>query len=169
MTRAPLVWILAAILVSRGVELAIAEVNTRRRIAQGWREIGGRSYLLFVALHASLLVAVALATPLGRAPIWPLVGVLALLQAARFWAVASLGPDWTTRLITRDDAPLVRRGPYRFMRHPAYATAAIEVAVLPLVFGEWLIAIAWSAANALLLRHRIGQEDAALAVRRPRS
>ncbi len=51
------------------------------------------------------------------------------------------------------------------MRHPAYAVAAIEVAVLPLAFGDWIIALVWSAANGLLLRHRIAVENAALAPR----
>ena len=41
-----------------------------------------------------------------------------------------------------------------------------EVAVLPLVFGAWELALAFSIANGLLLLHRIRVEDAALAPRR---
>jgi methyltransferase len=161
----PLAWVLALIVVSRLAELTIAEVNTRRLRADGWREVGARHYPLFVVLHGSLLVAIAVATPLHRQPIWGLVGILAGLQAVRFWTIASLGGLWTTRIITRDGARLGASGPYRWMRHPAYAVAAIEVAVLPLAFGDWVIALAWSTANALLLRHRIAVENAALAPR----
>ncbi len=46
---------------------------------------------------------------------------------------------------------------------------SIEVLILPLAFGDWIIAIAWSVANALLLRHRIQVEEAALAPRRARA
>jgi methyltransferase len=161
----PLVWVLALIVASRLTELAIAEINTRRLKAKGWREVGGGHYLLFVGLHASLLAAIALATPLDREPVWGLIAVLALLQVLRFWIIASLGPLWTTRIITRDDAPLIARGPYRWLRNPAYWVAAIEVAILPIAFGDWAIALIWSSANALLLRHRIRLETEALAPR----
>jgi methyltransferase len=163
---APLVWVLALIVGSRLIELAIAELNTRRLRAQGWREVGAGHYPLFIALHASLLAAVALTTPLHRQPLWALVGVLALLQFARFWTIASLGRFWTTRILTRDDIPLRAEGPYRLLRHPAYAIVTIEVAVLPLAFGETAIALIWSALNALLLWRRIRLENAALAPRR---
>jgi methyltransferase len=58
-------------------------------------------------------------------------------------------------------APAVRRGPYRFMRHPNYAVVAGEIAVLPLVFGAWRIALVFSVLNAAILAHRIRVEDAA--------
>lgn len=166
LARSPLAWILGLTLLSRLAELAVAEVNTRRLRAEGWREVGAGHYLAIVALHASLLVALALTTPPSRPPVWPLVGLLALLQVGRFWTIATLGRCWTTRVLTRDDAPLVRRGPYRFLRHPAYAVAALEVLVLPLAFSNWPVALVWSAANLLVLRRRIGVEDEALAGRR---
>lgn len=162
----PLVWVLALIIVSRLAEMAVAERNTRRLRAEGWREVGARHYPLFIALHASLLAALALTTPLHRQPAWALVAALAVLQALRFWTIASLGPLWTTRVLTRDDVPLGRRGPYRFIAHPAYMVVSVEVAVLPLAFGNWPVALIWTALNALLLRHRIRIEDAVLAGRR---
>ena len=105
------------------------------------------------------------------APIaWPLIGVFVLLQAARIWVIASLGPYWSTRIITVPDAPLVRRGPYRFVRHPNYLVVAAEIAVLPPAFDplsarQWAIALVFTVLNALLLRHRIRIEEAALAGR----
>jgi methyltransferase len=163
---APLAWVLAAMVLSRLVEINVAEVNTGRLRAQGWREVGARHYPWFVALHVSLLIAIAVTTPLHRQPVWPLVWVLGALQALRLWTIASLGPYWTTRILTRDDVPLRAGGPYRLLRHPAYAVVTIEVAILPLAFGDWAIALIWSALNALLLRHRIRLENAALAPRR---
>ncbi len=40
-----------------------------------------------------------------------------------------------------------------------------EIAVLPLAFGAWEIALAFSAANAALLAHRIRVEEMALGLR----
>jgi len=59
----------------------------------------------------------------------------------------------------------VRGGPFRFVRHPNYCVVVGEIAVLPLAFGNWPVALVWSLFNALLLRHRIGVEMAALAER----
>jgi methyltransferase len=161
----PLVWVLALVAAQRLAELALASANTRRLLARGGREVGRGHYPLFIALHASWLVAIVLATPIDTRPIWPLIGAFAALQLARVWVIATLGRYWTTRVITIDGAPIVRRGPYRFVRHPNYWVVVGEIAVLPLAFHAWAVAIVWSVLNGLLLRHRIGVETAALAGR----
>lgn len=161
-----LYWVLLFVVLQRLGELAWAARNTRRLLARGAVEIGAKHYPLFVLLHASWLVAIAVTVPADTPPNWFLLGIFALLQLLRVWVVATLGPYWTTRIITLADAPLVRHGPFRFMRHPNYAVVVAEIAVLPLAFGAWPIALIWSIANALLLRHRIQVENAALQSRR---
>lgn len=165
LAESPLAWILAFVIAQRLGELALARANARRLVAQGGREVGRAHYPLFILLHASWLVAIAATTPLDAQPVWPLVGVFFVLQALRVWVIATLGRYWTTRIITVDGAPLVRHGPFRFVRHPNYWVVAGEIAVLPLAFGAWEIAVIWSILNALLLRHRIAVEAAALAPR----
>jgi methyltransferase len=163
--HSPLVWILSLVAAQRLVELMLAAANTRRLLARGGREVGRAHYPLFVLLHASWLVAIAVTTPLDRQPYWPLIGVFIGLQLLRVWVVATLGPYWTTRIITLDDAPIVRRGPFRFVRHPNYCIVVAEIAVLPMAFGDWWLALIWTLLNALLLRHRIRMEMGALADR----
>src|SRR5262249_24074026 len=96
----------------------------------------------------------------------PLLAAFAILQGLRLWVLLSLGRYWTTRIITVPGAPLVRRGPYRFLRHPNYLVVAAEIAMLPLAFGAWVVAVVFSALNAALLAWRIALEDQALAPRR---
>jgi methyltransferase len=163
--RSPLAWILAFVVAQRLAELALARTNTRRLLARGGREVGRRHYPLFILLHASWLLVMAASIPLEARPVWPLVAGFFVLQALRVWVIATLGHYWTTRIITIDGAPLVRRGPFRFVRHPNYWVVTGEIAVLPLAFGAWEIALIWSGLNALLLRHRIRVEGAALAPR----
>ena len=146
-------------------ELVYARRNEARLRDRGAVESGAGHYPLFILLHGAWLLAVFLLIPTDRIPSWPLIAVFLLLQAARVWVVAALGPYWTTRVLSLPGAPLVRRGPYRWVRHPNYLIVAAEIAVLPLAFGAWWIAIAFSLANALLLRHRIGVEERALAER----
>lgn len=165
MSLPPLVWILALVVLQRLGELVVANRNTARLMARGAREVGAAHYPLFILLHASWLVAIALTTPLDRQPNWPLIGVFVLLQGLRIWVVTTLGPYWTTRVITLDDAPLVRKGPFRLVRHPNYWVVCGEIAVLPLAFGNWPVALVWTLLNAILLRHRIRVETEALGSR----
>ena len=162
----PLYWLIALVAAARLIELALARRNTRHLMREGGVEHGARHYPLIVALHTAWLVSLALFGD-SQAPIeWPFLAIFAGLQVARVWVLASLGRFWTTRVITVAGAPLVRRGPYRFMRHPNYAVVVGEIAVLPLVFGAWEIAVVFSALSAAILRHRIAVENAALAARR---
>ena len=89
--------------------------------------------------------------------------LFAVLQIGRVWVIRSLGDRWTTRIIVKPGAPLVRRGPYRFVNHPNYLIVAAEIAVLPLVFGLWQLAVLFSALNAIVLTVRIRAETRALA------
>ena len=160
-------WIVLAVAAQRVGELIYARRNTARLLARGGQELGSGHYPLLVALHAGWLLAVFVLTPPAAPPSWPLLGLFLALQVARLWVIAALGPYWTTRVITLPGAPLVRRGPYRWMRHPNYAIVAAEIAMLPLAFGQWQIAAVASVLNALVLGIRIRVEEAALEGRRP--
>jgi methyltransferase len=153
--------ILALVTLQRGGELVLARRNTARLLARGAVEAGAEHYPIMVGLHGAWLAGLwwfAWNRPAD-------LGWLALylvLQALRVWTIASLGERWTTRIISLPGAPLVRRGPYRFLPHPNYAVVAGEIAVLPLVFHMWIYAAVFSALNASILWIRIRVEDAAL-------
>ncbi len=103
--------------------------------------------------------------PASTAPNWWLLGAYAALQPLRLWTIATLGPYWTTRIISVPGAPIVRSGPYRILRHPNYAVVCAEIAILPLAFGAIEIAIVFSILNASLLSWRIRVEERALTLR----
>ena len=157
--------ILAIVAAQRLAELWYAQRNTRALFARGAVEIGRKHYPLFVILHTAWLLAIFLALPRpARIHAIPLAAYLAL-EALRVWTMLSLGRYWTTRIITLPNAPLVRRGPYRFVRHPNYLIVMGEIALLPLVFGELWVAIAFTLLNGALLYWRIREEELALAPR----
>lgn len=158
--------IVTVVVIQRLVELAVAAVNTRRLLAHGGREAGRGHYPLFVLLHGVWLASVAMLVPPATVPHPGPLLILVFLMLARVWVMLSLGPYWTTRIITLPSAPLVRRGPYRFVRHPNYLIVAGEIAVLPLAFGAVGLAIVFSVLNGCLLAYRITIEDRALAPRR---
>ena len=147
----------------RLAEMAYARRNAQRLLAAGGVEHGAGHYPLLVALHAGWLVALFVSVPAQAPADWALLGLYGLLQLGRLWVIASLGGRWTTRVIVVPGAPLVTRGPYRFLRHPNYLVVALEIPVLPLAFGAWHIALAFGLANLALLAHRIRVEQRALA------
>lgn len=159
-------WLVLGVALVRLAELAYARRNTKRLLDRGAREHGAGHYPLFVVLHAAWLGVTFVAVPPNASPSLPLLGVFGALLAARWWTIASLGPYWTTRVITLPDAPLVRSGPYRFVRHPNYLIVAGEIAVLPLIFGAWRIALVFSLLNAALLWQRVRVEEKVLKARR---
>jgi len=151
--------IVALVAAQRVGELILAKRNTAALLAQGAYEVGSGHYPAMVLMHGSwlvlILVMVQFDTPINGA----LLAVFCLLQALRVWVIASLGPYWTTRIIVVPGAPLISTGPYRFVRHPNYWVVAAEIAVFPLVFGLWQIAIAYSFLNAAVLFVRIRAEN----------
>ncbi|MGZ5938852.1 MAG: isoprenylcysteine carboxyl methyltransferase family protein [Rhizomicrobium sp.] len=157
---------MALVVLQRLIEIVYAERNTRALLARGAVEVGRAHYPLIVLLHASWLAAIVFFLPENATIHWLPLMLFVLLQLCRVWVIATLGPYWTTRIITLPGAPLVRAGPYRFVRHPNYLVVAGEIAMLPLAFGEVDVAIAFTILNAAMLAWRIRQEDAALAVRR---
>ncbi|MBX7248056.1 MAG: hypothetical protein K1X35_03290 [Caulobacteraceae bacterium] len=162
----PLVWVMSLVVLQRLAELALAQHNTRRLLAQGGREVGAGHYPVMVALHAAWLAAIVFTTPVESQPNGVLLGIYLVLQFLRIWVIATLGPYWTTRVITVDDAPLVSSGPFRFVRHPNYLVVTAEIAVLPLAFGNFWVAAVFTVLNLFMLRHRIRIEQQVLAERR---
>ncbi len=162
------IWALIAfvyVIIQRLAELAYANANTRRLLAEGGREHGARHYPLFIALHSGWLAAIALFAVPTAALDMLLLSIFVASQAFRFWTLASIGRWWTTRIISAPHFPRVRRGPYRFIKHPNYALVVVEIAVLPLLFGAPATAITFSILNFVLLWWRIRIENDVLTER----
>ena len=153
--------ILGLVTLSRVVELPIAAHNTKRLRAGGAHEVGATHYPWIVALHAAWLASLWLLAP-GRPISLPLLALFGLVEIARVWVVQTLGARWTTRIIVVPGETLVTRGPYKYLRHPNYAVVVAEIALLPLVFSLWQVAIVFSLLNAAVLAVRIREEDQAL-------
>lgn len=142
-------------------ELALAKHNTAALFARGAREFGAEHYPYMVALHAGWIGGLwLLATDRPVNFFW--FGIFMLLQVLRLWVLATLKERWTTRIIVLPNAPLVRSGPYRLIRHPNYAIVAGEIAALPLAFDMYFYAAIFTVLNAIILTARIRAENAAL-------
>jgi methyltransferase len=156
-----------AVGIERLAELIVAKRNAEWSFAQGAKEFGHAHYKVMVILHTALLLGCivepwALHRPFIGWLGWPMLVVVALSQGLRWWCISSLGRRWNTRVIVLPHAPLVQRGPYRFMHHPNYVAVVAEGFALPLVHTAWLTALVFTVANAILLTVRIRVESSAL-------
>jgi methyltransferase len=161
-----LYWTLGLVASQRVIELGHAQSNTARLRRLGAVEADAGGYPFYVLLHTGWLASLAVFVPAATPPYWPLIGVFAMLQLGRIWVIMSLGRYWTTRIITLPDSPLVRTGPFRYLRHPNYLLVLAEIAVLPLAFDAVAIAVTFSTLNLLLIARRIRIEERVLAPRR---
>jgi methyltransferase len=158
---------LGAVVAERLAEMALSARNARRAFRRGAVEAGRGHYPAMVAFHLLFLCACAAEALARPAPPPAAVAAAALLLAAaaqglRWWAVATLGDRWNTRILAVPGQPPVTGGPYRFARHPNYLAVVLEMAAIPLAYGSWRTALAFSAGNAALLAVRIPAEERAL-------
>jgi methyltransferase len=144
----------------RLIELVIASRNTRALLAEGAYEVGRGHYPAIVFLHTAWLATLwaFFLFDLTLFQPWAAIAYL-LVQVLRLWTLFSLGRYWTTRIIVVPDAPLVRKGPYRFIRHPNYLVVVLEIALLPLALDSWPLALGFSIVNATVLAWRIRVES----------
>jgi methyltransferase len=160
--------LIALVAAERLYELAINRRHERRLRAQGAVEVGAGHYPVMAALHTALLLAAPAEVLLLERPFspWlglPMLALVAVTMAVRYWVIATLGERWTTRVLVLPGAPLVGGGPYRWLRHPNYLAVAVEVPALALVHGAWVTALAFGLANLAVLAVRLRAEERALA------
>jgi methyltransferase len=153
--------ILGLVTLQRLGELWLANRNTRRLLAKGAHEVAASHYPLIVMVHTLWLAVLWWLAP-GRAVDGLWLAVFVLIEAGRVWVLTTLGSRWTTRIIVLPNAPLVRRGPYRWVNHPNYLVVTAEIAILPLVFGMPQIALLFTLLNAAVLTIRVREENRAL-------
>jgi protein-S-isoprenylcysteine O-methyltransferase Ste14 len=96
-----------------------------------------------------------------RLPNWlRWVGVVSgmLSSLLMYWTLSSLGKNLTDTVVTRREATLVTHGPYGWVRHPFYVTAALLMSSVTILTANWLIAVA-SLVVLFLLAVRTPKEE----------
>ncbi len=65
-------------------------------------------------------------------------GLVVAAKALKFWAISSLGPFWSMKVLVVPGSQMVNKGPYRWIKHPNYVAVLTEIIALPLM-GKALI------------------------------
>ena len=93
--------------------------------------------------------------------------VFVAAKALKYWAIATLGPRWTFRVLVPPGSRRTYRGPYRWMSHPNYAAVTLELAGVALALHALVSGPLAVAGFVLLMRRRIRVEEQALGSRMP--
>jgi len=150
-----------------GAELIL---NTRRQSATADARDRGSFTVLVLILGIAFSLAFAFALLLPGAAIASaarplfIVGICCVLAgtALRWYAVVTLGRYFTVDVVTQASQPVVDVGPYRHIRHPAYAGLLLSLIGLGLALGNWPGLLAMLLLPGSALGYRIAVEEAAL-------
>ena len=98
--------------------------------------------------------------PLPMGLRWTGVGFLVTGSLMLAWTFRSLGANLTDTVVTREKHTLVVHGPYRWIRHPLYSSAALLVVALSLIAANWFFFAAGATLLwVLIMRTRIEEEN----------
>ncbi len=92
------------------------------------------------------------------------VGIFCVVvgTALRWYAVATLGRYFTVNVATQASQPVIDVGPYRYIRHPAYAGSLLALIGFALALGNWAGVLAMLILPGCAFGYRIAVEEAAL-------
>jgi protein-S-isoprenylcysteine O-methyltransferase Ste14 len=134
------------------------------------RQDRGTKFGVAIGVYLAVVAAIAIAkVPALRvyANTWWTFGVgigIVLAGAAlRDWAIVSLGRYFRREVTIEPGQRIVRRGPYRVLRHPSYTGLILIFAGFGLTFGSWLSAVVALLVLFAGLLPRIRVEERALA------
>src|SRR5271170_2591915 len=138
-------------------ELYIARQNEKWLLQQGAVQYGQSHYPFIIALHTLFIVSIITEYILRQQPpiSWIFLVLFLLVLSFKFWALSSLGKYWNTKIYRIPGVYPVKKGPYKFLKHPNYTEVVCEIAIIPLVFHLYYTAILFTVLNAVMLTVRI--------------
>jgi methyltransferase len=156
---------LAAVILMMAAEALVSRRHEQVLLQRGAIEPPGDVYRTMRWAYPAAFVVMAAEGALAGSPPGPhtTAGVLLMIasKALKYWAIASLGPRWTFRVLVVPE-PLVQHGPYAIVRHPNYVAVVGEMVSMALLVGAPVSGITATLLFSLLIRKRIRVENLAL-------
>lgn len=153
----------------RGVDSVYATVVVKNRGEDSTSDAGTKRILIGGTVVGLLtMVWVAQRFPGARVGANDWFGVLAgatlalMGIALRVWAVRTLGRSFEREVVVNAGQTIVRAGPYRWIRHPAYAGSILTWFGVGLAIGSWIGAFLGTAIVLLAHVPRIRVEERVL-------
>lgn len=145
-------------------ELFLSAINEKWLRANGAIEYGQKHYPYLILLHIcfifSLIIEYSYRTT-ATTDYFFLILFLTL-TAVKIQVIHSLGKYWSTKIFHIQGVPLIKKGLYKYFKHPNYIIVICEVVVIPLIFHLYITAIVFSLLNGIMLSIRINEENKAI-------
>lgn len=124
--------------------MAVAQLSRARAVARRGETVarsrGFAQYVAYFFFMPYLVAAARIGPEVGVPEPLRWIGLALVVAGVGFsiWAIATLGRHYDLELEVHRDHELVRRGPYRIVRHPVYSGLAIHFAGMCLATGNLL-------------------------------
>jgi methyltransferase len=96
---------------------------------------------------------------------WIGAAVFVAAKLLKYWAIATLGPRWTFRVLVPPGSVRTLAGPYRYLRHPNYIGVMGEIVGFALLAAAPIAGVLATVVFAAVLLARIRVEERALGLR----
>lgn len=149
------------------IEARRAARNERRQRARGGIEPSGDVYRLMQWAYPGAFAAMMVEGLFGAfhvsSGLWSAgLALFVAAKALKWWAILSLGPFWTFRVIVVPGSVPVRSGPYRLVSHPNYIGVVGELAGVALMAGARVAGPVGILVFGALMLRRVVVENRAL-------
>jgi len=140
--------------------------SIKSRSKRGHSQDRGSYAVIFLGIFLSLTLAFTmrglnLGVVTGSAQ---LLGLAIMLAGITFreWSIAVLGRSFSMRVVIKEGQRLTTKGPYRWIRHPAYGGALLTIVGVSLALGTWAGALVTAAIGLAAYSYRVRVEEQAL-------
>jgi protein-S-isoprenylcysteine O-methyltransferase Ste14 len=125
--------------------------------------------VVVVGLIAAVYLAFGLSLAgIGLLPDWlfyPGIALMVLGIFLRQWSIALLGSFFSVLVSVQDGQTIIRKGPYRYVRHPSYTGAIMIFTGIGLAILSWGSVLVLLLASCIVYGYRIKVEEKALAAK----
>ncbi len=170
----PFVWPDALVFWAVNVWAFLPERKVVQSGREGLKDAGSKDSGSLKVIMAGNGIALGLAYPLAFVRAWSfpekwqvslfIVGVLMVFLGSviRRYCWRTLGQYFTGDVKAKTDQPVIRSGPYRFVRHPSYTAAMIMFTGIGLALGNWVSLVLITIATIAAYSYRVAVEERAL-------
>jgi len=147
-------------------ELFHSKRNEKWLTGHGAIEYGQKHYPFIVMLHVCFFVSLIVEYIVRDTGFFsiPLLIFYFILIALKGWVVFSLGKFWNTKIYHIPGRASIKKGLYKFIKHPNYLIVILEIAVIPVIFRLYFTAIVFTVLNSIVLYVRIKDENKVLSI-----
>jgi methyltransferase len=158
------IWL--TLILQRFIELLIAKRNEKWMKSHGAIIVEDPIYKWIILTHVTFFCSLLLEGYYTHQFSYPmnhwLLAIFMLLQILRFWCLFSLGRFWNTKIIVLPKVQLIKKGLYKYVRHPNYILVGLEFLIIPMFFYAYLTSIIFPFLHIFLMSYRIPMEEKAL-------